>query len=1610
MTLLHERVSAQASETPSATAVISGDRTLTYAELDRRSDDLAAALRRHGAGPDRPVGVRLPRTPGLVVALLAIWKAGAAYLPLDRLQPEERQAWMLADAGVRLLVSDRPAPAGASGLTVAGPDAAGPAGPATAAVTGADAAYVIFTSGSTGRPKGVVVTHEGIANRVMWTVRRHGLGAGDRVLQKTSLGFDASVWELFAPLVSGGAVVLAPDGAERDPARMLAAVAAHGVTVLQVVPSVLRELVEAPGWDRCDRLRLLFSAGEPLHFELVQRLLARRDVEVWNTYGPTECAIDVTAHRVDPRAVSGPVPIGRPLDGMRALVLDEDGDPAPVGVPGELFVGGPGVGRGYLGRPGLTAARFVPDPFGPPGSRLYRTGDLVRWQSDGLLHYLGRRDTQVKINGVRIEPGEVEAALSAQPGIRGAVVVPFTAPDGSTRLGAHLLTAAPVDETALRDALRRRLPEAYVPVVFRAADSLPLNASGKVDRAALPPVTGDDAPARVAPRTPAERTVAEIWQRLLGVDHVGVHDDFFALGGSSLHLTRLANRLRTASGGDVQLRGLFDAVTVEQQARLLEAATPDPDVIRPATRSGPGPLSSGQRRLWFLDRMRPGSPEWLAPLLVRLPPGTATGTVRDALAALVARHEILRTRYPVVNGEPVQVVDPVTALAPVALPESEEKPDELPATLRAAFADGFDLATGPVWRARLIRRAGEDDLLLLTLHHIACDGWSAGILERELLILCTPGGTLPEVPLQYADYARWQHERLTDGLAEDLGFWRARLDGLRPLPLRTDHPRPAERDPAGAVLPFLIPEPLVTALTGLGRAHGATDFMTLLTAFATLLARHSGEWDVAIGSPVAGRVRPEIEGTVGFFLNSLVLRCDLTGDPAFGDALDRVRDTARAAFAHQGVPFERLVDELAPRRDLSRTPLYQVAFDLHDASLTRGGADTDELTLFQRSWRIAKTDLTLFVRRRPDGAMAAVLEYATTLFDESTIAALARHFLRLLESAVAAPATPLSALDLLPGLERAPALGDVSPALPSVVAVPDLVAARDPAALAVECGATRWTFGDLQQRADRLATVLSGLGVAAESVVAVVMDRSAELIGALYGVWRSGGAYLPLDPATPADRLRTVLADAGVRVVVTQKSLRERIPAGLEVVCADADLPDGVFVPVPVDLDSLAYVIYTSGSTGRPKGVLVSHRGVGNHIAWAVERLAGAGTGGGALFSSVAFDLPVPNVWAPLAAGQRLAVAPAEIELDTLGPWLLDNGPFSFLKLTPGYLRVLTDQDAVPPAGAMVVAGEVLPSDLAREGLINEYGPTEASVGSSIFEIVAGGHGPVPIGRALPGMALYVLDPHMHPVPCGVVGELFVGGVGVARGYLGRPDLTAQRFVPNPFGSGRLYRTGDLVRRRPDGQIEFLGRVDDQVKVRGYRVELGEIRAALVADERVSDAFVLPVGEGTDIRLIGYVVGAADDEVLAHVRALLPDYMVPAQLVALDALPLNRNGKVDRTALPDPGLTDPGRYETPETVTEQRIAEIWADLLPGRPRAGRNDDFFQVGGNSILAIRLISRLQDEFAVDVPIRMVFEHPTVAQLAAALVERITADVAALSDADVLAEAASSKEHLA
>ncbi|HSF41300.1 MAG TPA: non-ribosomal peptide synthase/polyketide synthase [Thermoanaerobaculia bacterium] len=1555
--LLHELVEAQALRTPEAVAVEDDELALTYRELEERANRLAHHLAAMGIGPDARVGVSVERSAGMVVALLGAVKAGGAYVPLDPEYPAERLAAMVEDARPLVVLT---------GERIEELVSSGNGEPLRRPVPDTALAYLLFTSGSTGRPKGVMVEHRSLVNHMLWMQEELPLGPGDRVLQKTPFGFDASVWEFWAPLMAGATLVMARPGEHRDPAALVRAVREQGITILQVVPSLLSALIEE-GLGGCPSLRRVFVGGEALTADLVERFFQAVDAELVDLYGPTETTVEVAVGRSEP---GRPVRLGPAIHNARVLVLDRGLGLAPLGVPGEICIGGVPVGRGYFERPAETAERFVPDPFADsPGARLYRTGDLGRRRPDGI-EFLGRLDHLVKVRGVRIELGEIEATLARHPEVDQAVVL---VREGA-RLAAYVVGAA--DPAALRAFLRERLPEAMVPLDWVSLPELPRTPNGKIDRKALallaPDSSGDEF---VAPRTPAEELLAGVFAEVLGVGTVGVRDDFFALGGHSLLATRVVARMREALGVEIPLAAFFASPTVADLAGGLErgSASEAPPLERRS--ADEAPLSFAQERLWFLDRLTPGLPVYNMPALLRLRGPLDEAALERALAEIARRHEVLRTVFAVSGSEPVQRILPTGfPLSVLDLPETEAR--------RFAEAEArrpFDLTRGPLARAALLRMGGEDHLLLLVFHHIVFDGWSTGVLLGELAALLG-SSPLPEPRLQYADYAAWQKSWLAGPVLErQLAWWRDRLAGAPlALDLPADRPRPAVQSFRGAVLPADLPEDLSGDLRALARREGATPFMVLLAGLSAFLHRVTGQDDLVVGAALANRGRAETEGLLGFFVNALPLRAGLADDPPFRALLARTRTEALGAYDHQDVPFERLVEEVAPRRDLSRTPLFQVMLALQSAPRPQ----VPEVEIEEIHTGTSKFDLSLLFEE-VSGRFRGTAEYATDLFDAGTIRRLLDGFQRLLRGAVEAPGLTISELPILSDSERRQVVLEwnrTATAYPREATIHGLFeeqAALRPDAVAVVFGEQSLTYGELDLRAGRLARRLRSRGVGPEVPVGLSSERSLELIVAILGILKAGGAYVPLDPGDP-------------------RGLAEDLPVILSP--EDLAVDEGEGMPgVPASPDNLAYVMYTSGSTGRPKGVAVTHR----NVVRLVRETGYARFGPDEVFlqlAPVSFDASTLEIWGPLLSGGRLAVPPPGApSFADLSDWIARHG-VTTLWLTAGLFHGMVEArlDGLAPVRQLLAGGDVLSPAHVRQALgglpgtvlINGYGPTEGTTFTCCHRMEDASEvgATVPIGKPVANTRAYVLDRGLRPVPVGVAGGLYAAGDGLARGYSGRPDLTAERFLPNPLGSPgeRMYRTGDLARWRPDGTLEFLGRADRQVKIRGFRVEPGEVEAALRAHPAVRDAVVVasPEPSGTGRRLVAYAVTDADPAALqAFLRERLPEPLVPSAFVRLPELPLTPNGKVDRRALPEPEAPLREGSVAPRTPAEEVVAGIWADLL-GLEKVGAEDDFFELGGHSLLATRLVARLHEAFGVELPLAALFEEPTVAGVAARL----------------------------
>ena len=1663
---LPELFAVQAGRTPDAVAVACGDACLSYRELDGRAARLAGVLVSRGAGPERVVAVVMDRSAELIIALLAVLKAGAAYLPVDPGYPAERVAFMLADTRPACVLTTAglagglPVPGGVPVLAVGDPGLAaelagtGGAGPADAdrreALRPGHPAYVIYTSGSTGRPKGVVITHRGLADYLAWCWRAYPEVAGGTVLH-APVSFDAWVTPLYGALTRGGRVHVA--GLDEELAGRAR------LSFLKVTPSHL-PLLDAVGGG-CGPGGLLMVGAEALSGG--QLAAWRREHPGWavvNHYGQTETTVGCADYRVEAGAplAAGPVPVGRPMANARCYVLDAWLGPVPVGAAGELYVAGAGLARGYLGRAGLTAGRFVACPFGAGGERMYRTGDVVRWRPGGVLEFAGRADDQVSVGGFRVEPGEVEAVLAGCPGVARAVVTARRDAAGRTRLAAYLVPAGAAAggtdgsgelagdlAAAAHEHAAARLPQYMLPSAVVVLETLPLTPNGKVDRAALPaPDYAAATPGR-APATVVEEIVCGAFADILGLDQVTADDDFFALGGHSLLVVRLVSRVRVLLGVELAVRVVFEAPTPAGLAVRLAQAGPGRVALARRERPGRVPLSFAQQRLWFLGQLEGPSATYNTPVALRLTGDLDRVALAAAMGDVLTRHEVLRTVFPAIDGQPCQqVLDP--GELGWELPVTEVTEGELAELAAGIAAEPFDLGAGIPVRARLLAVAPDVHVLVVVIHHVATDGWSMGILARDISVAYAArrSGAVPgwvPLPVQYADYAIWQRELLGEEddpgslLCQQVAYWREVLAGApEELTLPADRPRPVVASHWGHVVPLEVPAGVHAQLAALARVQGVTLFMVVQAALAVLLSRLGAGDDIPVGTAVAGRTDAAAEDLIGFFVNTLVLRTDLSGDPEFAQLLGRVREYWLGALDHQDVPFERLVELLSPERSLARHPLFQVMLTVQNFT-GQENAPAAPAVLELAELRVqrlpvgtgsARFDLDLSVAEARDeqgrpGGLRGTVRAAADLFDLGAVQAIADRLARVLAILAADPGVRLHRVQVLDEDERRQILSgwnDTAVAV-SATTVPELVWARVaqvPDAVAVACDGVHVSYAELNGRAGRLARLLAARGAGPETVVAVMMDRSAELVTTLLAVLTAGAAYLPLDPGYPAERLEFMLADAQpVAVVIdsgTPAGAGIAANSGSAVIVLDDSLVaarlaglEGTGLPGPGRLlpGNPAYVIYTSGSTGQPKGVAVTHHGMLNFLTAMARRFPVEAGDRMLAVTTVSFDIHVLEVYLPLLAGADVVLAGRETVRDpAVLAGLIRRAGVTIMQATPALWQAVLAGHAEDVAGLrMLAGGEALPPALAAQmrdvaaEAANLYGPTETTVWS-VTGWVGAGCGQPPIGTPVANTRVFVLDAWLCPVPVGVAGELYVAGAGLARGYLGRAGLTGERFVACPFGGPgeRMYRTGDLARWTADGLLVFAGRADEQVKVRGFRVEPGEVEAVLAAHPGVGQAAVTVREDAPgDRRLVGYVVpavGGADDRdpVLAgavreYAAGRLPEYMVPSAVVVLGVLPLTANGKVDRAALPVPDYAAVSAGRGPATVAEELLCGVFAEVL-GADRVGAEDDFFALGGHSLLAVRLVSRVRAVLGVELAVRAVFEAPTPAGLAVRLAQ--------------------------
>jgi amino acid adenylation domain-containing protein/non-ribosomal peptide synthase protein (TIGR01720 family) len=1633
-TCVTELFEAQVERSPDAVAVASYATVLDYRELNARANQLARYLRRTGVGTDRRVGLCVERSPETIVAMLGILKAGGAYVPLDPGYPSQRLAYMIEDAGISLLLTqqrlrERLPQSNVSSLCLdtnweviaqesrenvlreQAPDSL---------------AYIIYTSGSTGRPKGVMVSHRGLARYLNWSSKEYRVAEGRGAPLHSPLGFDLTITSIFPHLLAGQCVTVLPEDLAVD--ELGAAFSrTGGFSLLKITPSHLAVLGQQLTPDRIPGLAgALVVGGEALHGETLTpwQTYAPR-TRIINEYGPTEavvgcCIFEVSAesgHAAGP----GAIPIGKPTPGTQLYALNSRMKPVPMGTAGELYIGGAQLARGYLGRPDATAASFVPDAFGAEaGARLYKTADLARFRADANLEFLGRVDHQVKVRGFRIELGEIEAVLGEHPAVQQSVVIAREDTPGDVRLVAYLIGASSADIADIRAVLSDRLPDYMMPAAFVTLESLPLTANGKVDRDALPPpeaTRAHGAAERVKPRNPYEEIVANQWSHLLRVENLGVHDNFFDLGGHSLLATQVLTRLNATFHVKLSYRDLFDSPTVaglaervEAQVRKGEAGAPPP--LQHVGRDQDLPLSFAQERLWLLDKLEQGSAYHISWC------GTLKGSVNVAaleqvLSEIVRRHEALRTTFVTVDGRARQVVSSQHVMRVSQVDVTGLSAADGIAEARRLHGlttqRPFDLSQGPLLRATLVRTGDREHLLLFTMHHIVSDAWSKGVLAHEVstlyeaLVQGRPS-RLDELKIQYADYAYWQRQWLVgESLDSQISYWKTQLAGAPPaLELPTDRARPSEQTFNGALVPVHLTPDLSRRLAALGRGEGATVFMTLLAAFQALLHRLTGQPDIVVGTPLAGRTHSDTEDLIGFFVNTLAMRADLGRDPTFAELLAQVRKVALEAYAHQDLPFEKLVNELEVERDLSRTPLFQAMFVLQNAPggpIELAGLRLEPLEITQVA---AKFDLSLYLTESPDSIEGA-LEYNTDLFDAATIERIAGYFEKLIAGIVADPDRRISEIALLSEAERRLLVqwNDTTRAYPRDETTRGLFeaqVARTPDTIAVVAGAHHVTYRELNGRANRLAHHLRSLGVAPEDRVGLCLSRSADLVASVLGVLKAGGTYVGIDPEYPPSRIAFMIGDSTATVIVTETGLSDRLPEHqATTVYIDADAEriarcDATDPAERVSPDCLSHVIYTSGSTGVPKGVAIEQRSVATLVRWSREHYADADLSGVLASTSVCFDLSVWELFVPLSWGGTVVLVDNALALQTLP----GSERVTLINTVPSAIAALLRQNAIPASARTVnLAGEPLTASLADtiyalptiQRVCDLYGPSEDTTYSTYAPRTPGGH--ATIGQPLADTQAHVLGAGVDPAPVGVPGELHLAGEGLARGYLNRPDLTADRFVPNPYASesgSRMYRTGDRMRWLPDGTLEFLGRIDHQVKIRGFRIELGEIETVMRQHPAVRDTVVLAREDSRgQKRLVAYLVAHAEapsaTELRTHLKASLPDYMVPTEFVTLDALPLTPNGKLDRRALPEPEQTRPDAEMAsvdPRGSVETTLAVIWKDIL-SLDRVGVHDNFFHVGGDSIIAIQIVVRA-NQAGLQITPKQIFEYQTIAELAA------------------------------
>ncbi|MBD2355858.1 amino acid adenylation domain-containing protein [Tolypothrix sp. FACHB-123] len=1656
---IHQLFEAQVSKTPDKIAVVFENQELTYQQLNTKANQLAHYLQTLGVHPDTLVGIYVERSLEMVVGLLGILKAGGAYVPLDPAYPQERIALMLEDSQAPVIVTQSHLQAGLpeTSAQVVCLDSdwqiISQQSSANLAVSSQpeNLAYTIYTSGSTGKPKGVQIIQRAVVNFLTSMQHQPGITEDDVLLAVTTISFDIAVLELFLPITVGAKVVIVSRQTAADPIELMQVIAKSQATIMQATPATWRMLLTA-GWEGKPDLKIL-CGGEAIPRSLANQLLART-AALWNMYGPTETTIWSTVNCITPG--DGAIDIGHAIANTKIYIIDSNAynygsvELVPIGVPGELLIGGVGLARGYLHRPDLTAEKFIHDTFSKhPGDRLYRTGDLARYLADGRIELIGRIDYQVKIRGFRIELGEIETLLNQHHSIQQAVVVAREDVPGDKRLVAYAIAKSIVPTTSeLRAFLKEHLPEYMVPSVFVFLDTMPLTPNGKVDRRALP------APEQSSinldrefcpPGNPTEELLANIWSQVLGREKISINDNFFELGGHSLLATQIISRSRQAFSVEILLNTLLENPTIAAlAAKITQEQTKGVNLgayqaIPPRENPDVAPLSFAQEPLWLLDQLEPHNSIYNLPFAVRLQGELNLPVLQQALDAIAVHHEAVRTNFIAENGVPRQVINPPQPVELKIIDIQEtgeaERESQIAQLLQQESQRPFYLESDLMLRGCLLKLAPQEHILLLAMHHIVSDGWSISLVWQQLgelyqAFLDNQPNPLPTLPIQYADYATWEKAWLTgEVLEQQLNYWKQQLAGANPLlELPTDRPRPAVQTYRGASQLLTIPSSLSEGLQQICRQEGVTLYMILLAAFQTLLYRYSKQTDIIVGSPFAGRNRLEVENLIGFFIKTLVIRTDLSGNPSFQELLKRVRSVTLDAFTHQDLPFEKLVEELHPERSLSYHSLFQVMFILQNVPVQAGelfGCTTTPVDIAEQK---SLFDLTLSMEEI-DGVLIGKWHYNTDLFDDATITRMMGHYQTLLSGIIADLQQPIAQLPLLTVAETQQLLGQGNDQgnYSQYQCIYELFAAqveRTPNAIAVEYAGEQLTYRELNNQANQLAHYLRSLGVEVNQLVGIALQRSLDMIVGIFAILKAGAAYLPLDPTYPAERLAYMVDDAQVSVIISHNQWRSQLPCEqAEVICLDLDWQEKIAEcsqenPTPINTgEDLAYIIYTSGSTGKPKGVTITHNALSVFTQTAIAEYEITASDRVLQFASLNFDAAVEEIYPCLCAGGTLVLRSDEMlgDLPTFFQACKDL-QLTVLDLPTAYWHQLagelknTDVSLPESLRLTIIGGEKVLAEPVRRWqqyvaqspnsdrlkLVNTYGPTETTVTATVYTIPNSSEaiaGEVPIGRPLAHLQTYILDSYQQPVPIGIAGELYIGGETLAQGYLNRPELTAEKFIANPFSQqpqARLYRTGDLARYLPDGNIEFLGRIDNQVKIRGFRIELGEIEARLAQHHSIQETIVIAREDiPGDKRLVAYLVAKSStlpttSELRAFLKEHLPEYMVPSAFVFLDTLPLTLNRKVDHRALPIPDqsqLDADKIFVAPRDNLEAQLTKIWEEVLNIQP-IGVTENFFELGGHSLLAVRMMAQIEKVCHQKLPLAAMFPTPTIEQLATTL----------------------------